>query len=102
MGKLDIKKLGEAVDKFLDGLTKEDIEDIQDKYFKSLNIPKGWVSIEDHLPRWLAEDVTQGYTEYKVRDKDGNEFIEGVTDHTMWYYDMKDIGVTHWFNDKDL
>lgn len=95
---LDIKKLEESVDKFLDGVTKEDL----DKYFKPQNVPKGWVSIEEYLPRWLSEDVAQGYTEYLVKDNKGFEFFDAITDHTAWYYDAKELGITHWFNDKDL
>lgn len=53
-------------------------EDV-DKYFPSRNIPKGWVSIEEHLPMMLAIDfISQGFT---------------------WYYEAKEDGITHWLND---
>ena len=61
--------------------------------------PKGWLSIEEHLPGWLAKDVMQGYSVYKVRHKDGTEFESAVTDHGLWYYLAKEAGVTHWLNE---
>lgn len=65
------------------------------------DIPKGWVSIEDHLPMWCigeaVEDMFNGTT-YTVRDKDGYEFKTKVLDHNSWYYRAKAEGVTHWLN----
>lgn len=74
-------------------------EDV-DKYFPSRNIPKGWVSIEEHLPMMLAIDfISQGFTMYKVKAKDGKEYYSPVCDHNTWYYEAKEDGITHWFND---
>lgn len=73
---------------------KEEVNEI----FKDKN-PKGWVSVEDSLPMWKAMDITKGYTKYKVKDKNGNEFITQVKDHTTWYYFVaKEQEITHWFN----
>ena len=92
---LDWDKMEKQLDKALKNITKEDIE----KYFPERNIPVGWVSIEEHLPMWFAIDVAQGYSEYKVKYKDGKESTSGVTDHSTWYYMAKDAGITHWWND---
>lgn len=44
--------------------------------------------------------ITQGYSEYRVKDKDGNEFITRVTDHMVWYHMIaKQNNITHWFNE---
>ncbi len=93
--KLDLDKLGKNFQDALDKITPEDIE----KYFPKDTTPKGWISIEDHLPQLTVDDfITKGYSTYKVKDKDGNEFDSNVTDHSIWYYMAKDAGITHWFN----
>ena len=65
------------------------------------DIPKGWVSIEDHLPKWCigekAEDMFAG-TPYKVKNKEGLEFMSHVLDHNVWYYGALEQEITHWFN----
>lgn len=45
-----------------------------------------------------AIDIVQGYTLYKVKDKNGNEFESAVSDHNNWYYYAKEEGITHWWN----
>lgn len=62
-------------------------------------IPAGWVDIEEHLPMMLAIDYFKGGTVYKVKDKNGNEFVSSVMDHSIWYYLAKEAGVTHWWNE---
>lgn len=83
--------------KILDEMTEEENERMRN-YFKD-DRPKGWLSIEEHLPMMLIDDLVQGYSVFKVRDKDGKEFETHVTDHHIWYYHAKDAGVTHWLND---
>ncbi len=61
--------------------------------------PKGWLSIEEHLPVWKAVDFEQGYTSVKVKNSEGETGYSQCADHNMWYYLMKDSGVTHWWND---
>jgi len=61
--------------------------------------PKGWLSIEEYLPKWLAKDFEQGYTIVKVKNSDGNTAESYCTDHNMWYYIMKEAGVTHWLSE---
>lgn len=61
--------------------------------------PKGWLSIEDHLPVWKAIDFEKGFTRVKVKDSNGVIQYTQCTDHNMWYYMMKELGVTHWWND---
>ena len=64
--------------------------------------PKGWLSIEEYLPMMCAIDIVQGYTLYKVKDKNGNEFESAVSDHNNWYYYAKEEGITHWWNGEQL
>lgn len=73
-------------------------DDKLEKYFPKDTKPKGWISIEDHLPMFMVNDLMQGYSEYRVIDKDGNESIRRVTDHMIWYYEAKEAGITHWWN----
>jgi hypothetical protein len=97
MSKKDIlKKSLESFRKHINSLSKEELAALKER-FKD-NTPKGWLSIEDHLPKMFARDIMQGYSVYKVRDKDGNEFESGVSDHNIWYYDAKEAGITHWLN----
>lgn len=88
---IDFKKLEEA----LDNMTDEEIE----KFFPPDTIPKGWLSIEEYLPMWLAKDFQQGYSIYLVRNNRGEEFLSAVGDHNVWYYEAKEAGITHWFNE---
>lgn len=88
---IDFKKIQEALEK----MTPEEMA----KFFPEDKTPKGWVSIEEYLPMWMATDVVQGYSIYKVKDKDGNESESCVTDHGTWYYFAKDAGITHWWNE---
>lgn len=62
-------------------------------------VPKGWVSIEEHLPGLQIKDFMQGYSEYKVKFANGKEGKSNVTDHNTWYYRAKEKGITHWWND---
>lgn len=88
--------LAEKLKKHLDSLSEEELEKVRE-FFRD-DTPKGWLSIEEHLPMWKMDDIEQGYSVYKVRDKDGNEFETAVTDHHIWYYEAKENGVTHWLN----
>lgn len=83
--------------KILDEMTEEEKERMRN-HFRD-DTPKGWLSIDEHLPMMLIDDLVQGYSVFKVRDKDGNEFETHVTDHHIWYHHAKDAGVTHWLND---
>lgn len=86
-------KLKETIDKLSDEQRAE-----MKKSWKD-GIPKGWVSIDDHLPRMLGKDIFQGFTFYRVKFNTGEERKSGVADHNTWYYMAKERGVTHWFND---
>jgi hypothetical protein len=88
----------EDLQKHLDSLSDEEIQEIRKKYFTD-DRPKGWLSIEEHLPMMLVRDIKKGYSTFKVRDKGGNEFESNVCDHNTWYFIAKEIGITHWFND---
>lgn len=81
--------------KSLQNLSEEEI----DKYFPTDITPKGWVSIEDYLPKMKAIDVIVGGTEYKVRCSDGTEGTTMVSDHNTWYYYAKEVGINYWFNE---
>lgn len=69
-----------------------------DKYFPKDTKPKGWISIEEHLPMMNAIDIINGGTKYKVCYKDGTEDYSIVSDHNTWYYYAKEEGITHWLN----
>ena len=90
----DLEAMSKKLHEALANMTQEDI----DKYFPPDTRPKGWLRIEEHLPMMYAIDIMQGYTLYKVKDKDGNEFESGVSDHNVWYYMAKEAGITHWWN----
>lgn len=91
--KSGLKALREHLEKMTDAEKEKMREYFRDKR------PKGWLSIEEHLPMMFANDIMQGYSIFKVRDKNGNEFNSAVTDHNIWYYRAKDEGITHWFNE---
>ena len=75
--------MGIDLDKLRESLANISQEEV-DKYFPKDAKPKGWISIEDHLPMMYAIDIMQGYTLYKVKDKDGNRFESAVSDHNVW------------------
>lgn len=81
----------------IEEMTNEELDNLM-KEFDEPEVPKGWISIEDHLPQWMAEDVIKGYTEYKVKGNVG-EMTSKVTDHQMFYYYAKEVGITHWWNE---
>ena len=82
----------------LESLTPEEIEAARE-FFKDKR-PKGWLSIEEHLPQMYAKDIMQGYSVFKVRYADGHEDESYISDHTVWYYsEAKPNGITHWFNE---
>lgn len=88
---IDLNKLREK----LENITEDDFKE----YFRNKpKIPKGWVSIDDHLPKWLAIDLERGYSSYKVRDINGNEFKTTVTDHSLWEVQAREMNITHWLN----
>lgn len=92
---LDLDKMSKALDEALANMTPEEME----KYFPKDTKPKGWINIEEHLPMMLAVDIMQGCTEYKVKFEDGTEGMTCVADHNTWYYEAKDAGITHWWNE---
>lgn len=92
---LDLDKMSKALDEALANITPEEME----KYFPKDTKPKGWISIEEHLPIMLAMDIMQGCSEYKVKFADGTEGMTCVADHNTWYYRVKDAGITHWWNE---
>lgn len=87
---IDFKKFREI----LDDMTPEEVS----KFFPPDTTPKGWVSIEEHLPKMMAIDILTG-TKYKVKYANGEESTSVVGDHNMWYYEAKDAGITHWWNE---
>lgn len=97
MKKEQMNKSLEALRKHLENMTDAEKEEMRE-HFRDKR-PKGWLSIEEHLPMMFANDIMQGYSVFKVRDKDGKEYNSAVTDHNIWYYRAKEEGITHWFND---
>lgn len=94
---MKLSSLKSKIDDFFDNLSEEDIERIKQEYFPESTIPKGWVSIEEHLPQFLAKDVGKGFSTYKVRGE-GREQYMNVVDPNIFYYEAKELGVTHWHN----
>ena len=89
---MDLKKLEKAFSEISD----EDIE----KYFPKDTRPSGWISIEDDLPQMFAIDfINQGYSEFKVKFANGKEGTSWVCDHSVWYYEAKESGITHWWHE---
>ena len=89
-------EMWESLIQSIKDLTPEEIE----KYFPNREeTPKGWISIEDSLPGFMACDIFQGYSVYIVKDIDGNEFESCLSDPNMWYHTMKENNITHWLND---
>lgn len=86
----NLDKMKEAIA----NMTPEDKE----KFFPEDTTPKGWVSIEEHLPMCMASDVGQGGSLYKVKNARGRELCSLVSDHNVWYYMAKEQGITHWWN----
>lgn len=85
-----------ALRKHLKSLTKEEKDAIKERLKDKR--PKGWLSIEDHLPMMFVKDLSQGFSVFRVRDNKGEEFDSRVTDHNIWYYRAKEAGITHWLN----
>ena len=96
---LDFKSMADKLREHFENMTEEEIEAERLKYFPESTTPKGWVSIEDELPMWLANDVAKGFSEYKVKFLNGCEGITCVSDHNTWYYHAIDAGITHWWNE---
>jgi hypothetical protein len=92
---MDIKKLAKEFADSLKSLTPEEFE----HYFPEDKTPKGWVSIEETLPKFLAKDFLQGGSVYRVRYKDDKTGSSMVGDHNTWYYMAKEEGITHWYNE---
>jgi len=92
-------KLVDKLKEYLDSKTDEELRKEWDEMFPPENDPpKGWVSIEDHLPMMYAIDIGKGYSEFRVKYEDGQEGIAWVSDHNVWYYEAKKEGITHWLN----
>ena len=97
-GKLSVQQKSILLSKeFLENIPRWELVELM-KEFDSIELPTGWISIEDHLPQWMGNDIMKGYTEYKVKDNVG-EMTSRVTDHQMFYYYAKEVGITHWWNE---
>jgi len=97
MGKDKLNDCVEALRKHLANMTEEQKEEMRE-HFRDKR-PKGWLSIEEHLPMMYANDIEKGYSVFKVRDKNGNEFDSAVSDHNIWYYRAKEEEITHWLHE---
>ena len=98
---MKLNELKQKIDNFFNNLSEEEKVKLKEKYFfKEYDTHKGWVSIEESLPALRASDLFEGGTEYKILFKGGFEDYSRVTDPNMWYYWAKEVGVTHWYNEK--
>lgn len=91
----DFTKMAKMIEDALSNMSQEEIEE----YFPSDKRPKGWLSIDEYLPMMYAVDIMQGYSVFKVKDINGNEFESKVSDHNTWYYFAKENEITHWLNE---
>lgn len=59
-----------------------------------------WISIEDELPMMSVNDMmNRGFRIVRCKFSDEREVDCGVGDHYLWYFDVKRVGITHWFKD---
>ena len=93
--KFDFEKASKILRESLENMTPKDIE----KYFPKDTKPKGWLNIEEHLPMFMAVDIEKGCSVYTVKFADGTIGQSGVADHNTWYYEAKNAGITHWYNE---
>jgi hypothetical protein len=96
---LKLESLADKLRKHFESMTEEEIQKEINEFFPKSTTPKGWVSIEDELPKMMAMDIMQGATKYKVLYNNGKVGYTYVADHLCWYYGAKDEGITHWWND---
>jgi hypothetical protein len=92
---IDLEEMSKRLDELLANTTQEEI----DKYFPPDTRPKGWLDIEEYLPMMYAIDIEKGFSTFRVKDANGNEFESYVSDHNTWYYMAKQNGITHWYNE---
>ena len=91
------KKSIKAIREYLANMTEEEKVELKE-HFRDKK-PKGWLSIEEHIPMMFARDIMEGYSEFKVKYSDGREDVSRVSDGNTWYYYAKEEGLTHWFNE---
>lgn len=87
----------DALEEYLANQTDKEREEMME-FFRD-DTPKGWCNIEEYLPKLIAMDVMQGYSEYKVKYRDGSEGLTRVADHSTWYYYAREEGIVSWFNE---
>lgn len=92
---LDFEKMRKTLADSLKNLSAEDLE----KYFPKDTRPKGWLSIDDHLPMMYASDIRKGYSEFKVKYENGEIGDTIVCDHNTWKYYAIQNKITHWYNE---
>lgn len=80
----------------LNNMTPEEMEETRE-FFRDKK-PKGWLSIEEYIPMMFASDIEQGYSVFRVKDIEGNEFDTPVSDGNTWYYWAKEQDIVEWFN----
>lgn len=95
MKDFDFNKAARILKESLENMTPEE----EEKYFPKDTKPKGWISIDEHLPMFMAVDLLEGGSTYKVKFVDGTEGKTKVADHNTWYYYAKEAGITHWWNE---
>ncbi len=86
-----------SIREYLANMTPEQKEEMKE-HFRDKK-PKGWLSIEEHLPMMYAKDIEQWFSVFKVKFNDGREGESKVSDGNTWYYHAKEAGITHWLNE---
>jgi hypothetical protein len=74
------KSMAQKLKELLDNISEEETAEMKE-FFRDKK-PKGWLNIEEYLPKMY-----------------GKEFESPLSDHNVWYYEAKKLGITHWFND---
>lgn len=91
------KSMAQKLKELLDNMSEEETAEMNE-FFRDKK-PKGWLNIEEYLPAMYAKDIEVGYSVFRVRDNNGKEFESPLSDHNVWYYEAKKLGITHWLND---
>lgn len=98
---MNFNALDDALKSMKQALNKSTKEELEARLTKQVEIPLGWISIEEHLPKVTVGDIISNGTTVKlikVKDIDGNEYDSALSDHHIWYHFAKEKGITHWLN----
>lgn len=93
-----LTKLGKMIEDIKNKMSEKEWDSYVNTHFPVDNKKKGWINIDDCLPKMLAQDVERGYSIFTVKNEEGIQFESNVSDHYLWYHTAKQQGITHWLN----